>query len=98
MDISKIYPTGPIGHLLEQISGLQRFKKKKRDRFEELTAREIEVLSLVAEGLKNPAIAKELDISRATVQNHRASVRDKLNLDHQTDYIKYALAYDLITF
>lgn len=92
------YPTGPIGHFFEQLSDLQQFSEHQKNRFEELTDREIEVLGLVAEGMKNPAISEKLDISRATVQNHRASVRDKLNLSHQTDYIKYALAFDLIAF
>lgn len=98
MAITKIYPTGPIGHFLEQISDLEQFKKKKRARFKELTDREIEVLTLAAEGLNNPDIAQELNISRTTVQNHRARVRDKLNISSQIDYIKYALAYNLITF
>lgn len=92
----RLYPTGPIENLMRQMSGLQRFRDEKKERFEELTDREVEILSLVAEGLKNPSIAKELDISRATVQNHRARIRDKLNIESQSDYIKYGLAYDLI--
>lgn len=94
--MERLYPTGPIENLMKQMSGLQRFKDEKSRRFEELTDREIEILSLVAGGLKNPAIAGKLDISRATVQNHRARLRDKLNIESQADYIKYALAYDLI--
>ena len=92
------FPTGPIENFWEQISDLHQFRKKKKDWFKELTDREIELLTLVAEGKKNPAIARHLNISRATVQNHRARVRDKLNIRSQTDYIKYALAYDLISF
>ncbi len=94
--MERLYPTGPIENLLKQMTGLQQFKEKKRDRFEELTDREIEVLSLVAGGLKNPAVAEKLNISRATVQNHRARIRDKLNIESQAGYIKFALAYDLI--
>lgn len=96
MAFTKRYPTGPIEHFLKQISNLQRFKEEKKERFEELTEREVEILSLIAGGLKNPATAQKLDISRATVQNHRARIRDKLNIESQADYIKYALAYDLI--
>lgn len=94
--MDKIYPTGPIENLLRQMVGLQRFRDEKKERFAELTDREVEILSLIAGGLKNPAIAQKLDISRTTVQNHRARIRDKLNIESQSDYIKYALAYDLI--
>lgn len=98
MAIENIFPTGPIENLVKQVSDLQRFEQKHKDLFDTLTEREREILALIAGGMKNPGIAAKLDISRATVQNHRAKVRDKLNLNSQTDYIKYALAYDLISF
>ena len=63
-----------------------------------MTEREVEVLTLLATGLKNPAIAKRLGISRATVQNHRSRIRSKLNIKNQSDYIRFGLAYDLIQF
>lgn len=96
--MEKRYPTGPISDFIRQMNDLQRLRKKSMDRFETLTDREIEVLALVASGMKNPAIAEELGISRVTVQNHRASLRDKLNVSDQTEYVKYALAYNLIQF
>lgn len=98
MATENIFPTGPIENLVKQVSDLHRFEQKRKDLFDTLTERETEILSLIARGLKNPGIAAKLGISRATVQNHRASVRDKLNLSSQTDYIKYALAYNLIPF
>lgn len=96
--MENLYPTGPIEDLIKQMISLQHFNKKERGRFDELTGREVEILSLIAEGLNNPAVARKLSISRATVQNHRARIRDKLNIESQSDYIKYALAYDLISF
>lgn len=93
-----LFPTGPITSLLEQISGLSRFREENMKRFETLTDREIEVLRLIARGMKNPDIARELDIMRVTVQNHRASIREKLGITHASGYIKYALAYELIQF
>ncbi len=98
MALDTIYPTGPIEKFIHQVTALQQFRKKHERRFEELTEREKEILSLIADGMNNPSIADKLDISRATVQNHRARVRDKLNINSQTGYIKYALAYDLIEF
>lgn len=96
MATAEVYPTGPIDNLIKLMSRLQRFSDNHTDRYETLTKREIEVLTLIAEGLKNPAISKELDITRTTVQNHRASIRDKLGISTPTEYIKYAMAFDLI--
>lgn len=96
--MGKYYPTGPIEDLMRQMLNLQRFKKEKKDHFEELTEREIEILSLVAGGLKTSVVAQELGISPATVQNHRAQIRDKLNIQSQADFIKYAMAYELVQF
>ncbi len=77
---------------------MRKFREQNDDRFQTLTGREVEVLTLLAEGLNNPAIAEELDISRATVQNHRAKIRDKLGISSQVGFVKYALAYELISF
>lgn len=87
---------GPVGYLLDSMVSLDRFRGAQQERFEALTEREREVLTLVAKGLPNPVIAKQLNISRSTVQNHRAYVRQKLDIATEADYFKYALAYDLI--
>lgn len=94
--MEKRYPTGPVSGLLRQMAGLQRLREENRKRFETLTGREIEILTLIAGGMNNPAIAGELDISRVTVQNHRAHIREKLGVSDQTEFVKYALAFDLI--
>lgn len=94
----ELYPTGPIEGMLKQVYKLQTFRDKSKRKFNELTHREMEVLALIAEGLNNPAIAKKLNISRITVQNHRAAIRDKLEIKNHTGYIKYAIANDLIKF
>lgn len=98
MATAEVYPTGPIDNLIKQMYRLQQFSDTHTDRYETLTKREIEVLTLIADGLKNPAISKELGITRTTVQNHRASLRDKLGISTPTEYIKYAMAFDLIQF
>ncbi len=56
-----------------------------------LTSREREVLKLVAEGKSSKEIANLLFISVFTVNNHRASIMDKLNLNKATDLVKYAI-------
>lgn len=92
------YPTGPINGFLNQMSELHLFRHRKKKYFDTLTDREKEILTLIAKGMNNPKISTELNIARSTVQNHRASIRDKLNINHQSDFIKYSLAYGLIDF
>jgi two-component system NarL family response regulator len=54
---------------------------------EALTAREEDVLRLVAEGFSNKAIAKHLNIAVGTVKSHLKGVFDKLNVDSRTQAI-----------
>jgi DNA-binding NarL/FixJ family response regulator len=61
-----------------------------------LTPREIEVLTLVAEGCTNQEIANQLGISIKTVQAHRASVMEKLELRDVTHLVRFALYHHLI--
>lgn len=51
-----------------------------RSRFENLTARERQVMSLVCEGLSNKAIARQLDISHRTVEIHRSNILGKMQV------------------
>lgn len=61
-----------------------------------LTAREQEVLVLIAEGLSNAEIAEKLIISAKTVDRHRENIMGKLNLHSRVDLVKYALRNGLI--
>jgi DNA-binding NarL/FixJ family response regulator len=56
-----------------------------------LTPREREVLKLIAEGKSSKEIANLLFISVFTVNNHRASIMQKLDLNKATDLVKYAI-------
>lgn len=62
----------------------------------DLTAREQEVLVLIAEGLTNPEIAEKLVISVKTVDRHRENIMRKLNLHNRIDLVKYAIRHGLI--
>jgi DNA-binding NarL/FixJ family response regulator len=64
---------------------------------EPLTAREIEVLEALAEGLSNRGIAARLKISDQTVKFHVASVIAKLGAANRTDALRRAVREGLVT-
>jgi two-component system response regulator NreC len=62
----------------------------------ELTARETEVLRLIARGHTNVEIARELSLSVRTVETHRTRIQQKLGLSRRPELVRYALVHDLI--
>jgi DNA-binding NarL/FixJ family response regulator len=61
-----------------------------------LTPREREILRLVAGGLQNKAIAKELFISEGTVKIHLHNIYEKLRLDGRLALLRYAQEKGLV--
>ncbi len=69
---------------------------EERERYDGLTEREREILTLIAQGLGNQQIAQKLYISIKTVQTHRAHVLEKLGLHDRTELVRYAIRKGLI--
>jgi two-component system NarL family response regulator len=61
-----------------------------------LTDREMEVLKLVAQGLNNRDIAKQLFISENTVKNHIRNILEKLHLHSRMEAVVYAVREKMI--
>ena len=70
---------------------LEKEESGPADSYDSLSNREREVLHLAAHSYTNAEIAERLCISRRTVETHRANAMRKLNLDNQTDLLRYAL-------
>ncbi|TME80054.1 MAG: response regulator transcription factor [Chloroflexi bacterium] len=63
---------------------------------EHLTARQIEVLRLVARGMTNNEIAETLFLSRRTVHAHLRSIFHKLGVGHRSAATRYAVQHGLL--
>ncbi|MEO5600727.1 MAG: response regulator transcription factor [Cyclobacteriaceae bacterium] len=61
-----------------------------------LTKRELEVLSVIANGKSNKEVAEELFISIKTVETHKGHILDKLGLKNVAQLVKYAIKNNLI--
>lgn len=61
-----------------------------------LTPREIEVLTLIAEGHTSREIGEELVISAKTVDRHRENIMNKLDIHSRVELVKYAIKRGLI--
>jgi len=72
-------------------------EEETKDPYQQLTDREREVLKLVAEGHTAREIADMLVISPKTVEWHKSSLMNKLNIHNNTDLIKFAIRRAVIT-
>jgi len=75
---------------------LQHPERTLDDPYGRLTPREREVLHLIAEGLTTKEIARRLDISTKTAENHRGHVLEKLDVRNTAELVRYALRKGLV--
>src|SRR4051794_25342382 len=62
----------------------------------ELTPRELEVLRLMAQGMENSQIARDLVISTRTARNHVASILEKLQMQNRIQAAVYAVRHGVV--
>lgn len=79
------------------MAGSDKATPAPEDRYTTLTPREREVLQLVAEGHPNRDIAEVLHISVRTVENHKASLMDKLAIHSTAELTQYAIRRGIIS-
>ncbi|WP_217702463.1 response regulator [Nocardioides guangzhouensis] len=75
---------------------LDRLRRGERVPTSVLTAREDEVIKLIAEGRSSKEIAQDLTIAVKTVERHRANILAKLGMRDRTELTRYAVRAGLI--
>ncbi len=80
------------------VSGIVRLRSEdahEAAKIATLTKREHEIISCIAEGLRNRQVGERLFISEATVRNHVSSILDKLSLSDRLELVLYAFTHGL---
>jgi DNA-binding NarL/FixJ family response regulator len=77
-------------------NALQSSEVVEEDPFDRLSAREQQVLKLVAEGRTNNSIAQIMSVSVKTVEKHRSSLMTKLNIHDMAGLVRVAMKLGLI--
>jgi two-component system response regulator NreC len=84
-----------IRHILTRLTQWATYTDDGRTG-QQLSDREVEVLTMVARGGSNKEIARELFLSEGTIKAHVSHVMTKLNVERRTDLVRYALSKGLI--
>lgn len=82
--------------IMKQIEKDNKIKERQRTTGTMLTLREQEVLSLIAENYTNAEIAEKLFLSKRTIEHHRESILEKLEVKKASQLIKKAKELNLI--
>ena len=86
-----------ISRVLAEDYVRQLQRRGVEDSYELLTAREREILQLLAEGKSNKEVAALLNLSLYTVETHRSNILEKLNLHTIPELILYAVRKGIIS-
>ncbi|QDS88026.1 Transcriptional regulatory protein DegU [Rosistilla ulvae] len=88
------FVTQSIAESIEQMPASRRANKQMEQPL--LTPRQREVLQLFAEGHTAPQVAKVLQISKRTAENHKARIMCALGVSSTSDLVQYAIRHGLI--
>ena len=92
----KAFFSPAISKMLVEDYVRQMREQKVEDSYDLLTARERQVLQLLAEGRANKEVAGLLDLSLHTVETHRGNIMQKLNLRGIPELILYAVRKGIV--
>ena len=83
-------------HLSQALSRVVIHHRPAGAVFDRLSARQREVLQLIAEGRSTREISAHLQVSVKTVETHRAAIMDRLGVDHIAGLVAYAIRENLL--
>jgi DNA-binding NarL/FixJ family response regulator len=82
------------GSIADRLVGM--LSTRPKESYDGLTAREVEILKLVAIGLANKQIAYRLKVSEKTVRNHISNIYEKLGIQGRSQAVIYAARKGLV--
>ena len=91
------FTSGAATAVLESYLSTSGLAHERQAPKRELTAREREVLQLLAEGKRNKEIASILQISIFTAETHRSKIMRKLSLHSMNEIVRYAIRNQLLS-
>ena len=90
----ELYLSPPLSQ--QAITEYVQRRGKERAQEEKLTARQREILSLIAEGKSTKKVALQLNISVKTVESHRTQIMERLNIHDVAGLVRYAIKTGLV--
>jgi two-component system, NarL family, response regulator NreC len=94
--VGKSFFSPAIAQTLAEDYLRQLQSKGLQDSYELLTAREKEIIQLLAEGKSNKEVATVLNVSPYTVETHRMHLMQKLNLHNTAEIVLYAVRKKIV--
>ena len=88
----RVMASAVVNRVVEMLSG----NSTPKEFYDGLTAREIEILKLIAMGQANAQIARRLDISDKTVRNHVSNMYEKLHIYDRSQVVLYGVRKGLV--
>jgi len=92
MSGERVMASAVANRVIDMLSG----NSTQKEFYDGLTAREVEILKLIAMGQPNKQIARRLDISEKTVRNHVSNMYEKLHIYDRSQAVLYAVRKGLV--
>jgi DNA-binding NarL/FixJ family response regulator len=89
---------GCTASLLRSVLRSPRRRDPQQEQIASLTRRQLQIVQLIGEGLRNGQIAERLFISPSTVRNHVTVILDKLGLSDRFDLAVFAFRHGIVRF
>jgi DNA-binding NarL/FixJ family response regulator len=87
---------GLLARALQQVAKDREVQRQADQLLGQLTERELEVLRLLARGIRNEAIAEQLFISQQTVQTHVRNILAKLRVHSKLEAVSFAVRHGAV--